>query len=140
MFDLKDLVTIAEGGHAVCDHQNGQMPTQIPDAFHYFALCNTIQGTRCFIENQNFGLFVKSPGNANPLPLAAGNPDSPLTDLRLITFQGGFDKLRDLGLSGSFPNAIHVDVSPRSTKRDVFGKVAVREENGLRYMGNIFLP
>src|SRR5512133_763166 len=89
---LNDL-TVVKQQHLVYRVQarqsvsNQQDPTPAglrPDRLHDLALCDAIQVGRWLVQYQHWGIPEKRPRNGDPLPLTSAEPQSVLTNQRVI--------------------------------------------------------
>ena len=75
VFKVKQIISCLDGLQSMGDHDDCQVPTllllYIQDGFLHLSLTDGIQGTSCFIENQNLWTLDQCTSNGNALLLAA---------------------------------------------------------------------
>src|ERR1039457_1077756 len=81
---------------AVGDHDDGFLARKSFHCPDHLGFRFMIERACGLVENQHVGIMVKSPCNAQTLPLAAGKTDATLTDECVISYRHGHDKVVNL--------------------------------------------
>ena len=77
--------------------------------FHHGGLRFAVQGGGGLVQKQDVRVVIEGPGNADPLPLAPGDPDAPFTDHGVQPVFQPPDKVRQLGGLQGLPDPVVVD-------------------------------
>jgi hypothetical protein len=78
-----DTIAKLHGAETMRDDDHGFFRTECENGVHDLAFRQVVQGRRGFIENEHGRVVIKRPGDADALPLAAGNANPPISYYRL---------------------------------------------------------
>ena len=72
VLDSVDMIALFDGLESVSDDYKCLLSLEVVDGMHNGSLRTTVQGGRCFVQDQNLGVVIEGSGNADPLSLTAG--------------------------------------------------------------------
>src|SRR5205807_3053623 len=97
--ELDNRVATPHGCQPMRDDDDGELPVETLDGIHDGAFSLAIERARGFIEYQDAGLLVQCPGNADPLPLSARQPNAALSNHSHIALGPSLQKVGNLRLT-----------------------------------------
>ncbi|MCY1291635.1 hypothetical protein D9M70_408320 [compost metagenome] len=129
----RDTVGVLHRGQAVGDHQGGAAAHQGRQGLLDQMLAFRVQGTGGFIQQQDWGIHQQRASNGQALPLAAGQADTALPQMRLVALGQAGDELVGMGRAGC---CFHFGVTGLGTAvADVVLDAAEEQRRILRYQG-----
>src|SRR5262245_13141672 len=108
------------------DQDDGQIAAQAVDRFHDRLLGGTVQRVGRFVEHQHLRLPVERAGDADPLTLAAAEPNAALAYDGIVAVWTSFDEIGNLCLPSGVPDTVHFDLLRTNAEGDVGGKGTIR--------------
>ena len=115
-------------------------PVQSVDGIHDRRLRLIVKCRSRLIQHQHLRVFKKRPGNADTLPLPAGDPDAPLADARIKPLRQSPDELIQLRFPQRLPDLIVVNLLVRTAERHVPADRGIDHKDALRDIADIFEP
>jgi hypothetical protein len=116
-FEHQDLVSAADGGQAVCDHERGAARPQAPKAVLDHLLALAVEARRRLVQDENTRVRQDRARDGDALPLAARQLDAAFADHRVVSLReladelvavGDAARLLDLGERGAGPGIADV--------------------------------
>jgi len=130
LFNHQDLVSTANGGQPVGDHEGSTALHQLGEAGLDHRLRFGIQGTGGFIEYENAGLGQQRPGDGKPLPLAAGELDPALSHDGVVLLRESLGEF--VHARGPARKQELFFRGVRAREQDVFANASVEQERVLQ--------
>src|SRR5438874_114605 len=122
------------------DDDDGELPVETLDGIHDGAFSLAIERARGFIEYQDAGLLVQCPGNADPLPLSARQPNAALSNHSQIALGPSLQKVGNLRLTRRVLDAREIYLLPPYAEGDILRRGRIGKIQALRYVSNRLLP
>src|SRR5947207_11420961 len=117
---VNERTAIRHRTEAVSGHNHRELTRKTAQRLEQLCFSSDVQGTGCFIQNQQRWTVVKRARKTNALALAARKADTALSDIRAkAIMQFCFDEVEYLRHSTSFTQSGLIDLFGRQTKRDV---------------------
>src|ERR1700694_5956354 len=108
--------------------------------FHDRSLGLVVEGARRLIQLQHAGTFIKRAGNADPLPLATGEPYSALPNVGAVALGTAFDEIGYLRLPRRIAHARQIDCGTWHAKGNVLRHGSVSQVDTLWHVSDSALP
>src|SRR5690349_12029333 len=70
MFEAEQVIAVRNGGQTVSDDDERLVAAQVLDGFHDALLCRRVEGARRLVEDEDRGIVIQRPRNADALPLS----------------------------------------------------------------------
>ena len=127
----KDLISVADGGEAVCDRDDRAAAGDPGDCLLDLAFCFNVYRRCCFIQDNNRRTAQDSARDSDSLFLATAKAQSAFANLSVVAVRHRHDILMNIGSLRGFLNLCHRSV--RRSVADVLGDRAVEEERILQH-------
>ena len=117
------------------DHDN-RLPTgEVVDGLHDGAFGHVVECTGGLVEYEQVRIVVKRPGDPDALPLPAGQSNTALADLGVVTVRElAHHEVVEVGDARCPLDRLQIKVLPRHTERDVGSDRVIGKEDAL---GNV---
>src|SRR4029079_3893493 len=135
ILENNDLVRLAYGAQAVCDHDDGAAFHQLAQGINHKMLRLGVKCRRGFVQNHDWAVPNDGARNADALPLAAGKRIAAFADDRVVAVRHAADEFVGVGnLGGGDDFCVGCSCPPIS---DVFLDGATEQDGFLQYEANL---